>query len=267
VRFFLGTHKPQWLDRSDQVPWFVSRRRLAERTRLPVARGPWALDSGAFSELNNPPHIWTLSVADYVAEVRRYSEEIGQLVWAAPQDWMCEPEIVAKTGLSIDEHIERTVRAVVEARELAPDLPIIPVVQGFDLDDYLRCVERYEAAGISLDVEPIVGLGSVCRRQDTSSAELIIRRLASDGLRLHGFGVKITGLARYWDALASADSMAWSLDAAMQVRKGVPSCDPSRRVSCANCLHYALDWFEEKIRPLLDPEVQPLWKEAPSCAV
>jgi hypothetical protein len=53
VRFWLGTHMPNWLDET-ATPLFVSHRRLAKRRRLPRARGPWALDSGGFTELNLP---------------------------------------------------------------------------------------------------------------------------------------------------------------------------------------------------------------------
>lgn len=67
--FFLGTHHPNWLRKTD-VPLFVSRRRLAGRTRLPRARGVWALDSGGFQELNLHGR-WTVTPAHYVAEVRR----------------------------------------------------------------------------------------------------------------------------------------------------------------------------------------------------
>ena len=31
----------------------------------------------------------------YAARVRRYRDQIGRLAWAAPQDWMCEPAILA----------------------------------------------------------------------------------------------------------------------------------------------------------------------------
>jgi hypothetical protein len=37
---------------------------------------------------------------EYAGLVARYAEEIGGMDWAAPQDWMCEPWIIEKTGLS-----------------------------------------------------------------------------------------------------------------------------------------------------------------------
>jgi hypothetical protein len=162
VKFYLGTHMPQWLKKLD-VPLFVSHRRLAGRRTLPRARAGWALDSGGFTELSMYGR-WHTEARDYVAAVRRYAEEIGNLEWAAPMDWMVEPAMLAKTGLSVRDHQRRTVENFLHLRELAPDLPFIPVLQGWTIEDYLRCVDRYAAAGIDLTSYPTVGLGSVCRR-------------------------------------------------------------------------------------------------------
>jgi len=117
--------------------------------------------------------------------------------------------------------------------------------------------DLYAAAGIDLAAEPLVGLGSVCRRQATAEAHQIITALHARGItRLHGFGVKILGLARYGHLLASADSLAWSEDAR---RRGhpMPGCPPHRpgcpprcrahHANCANCLRYALHWHAAKI--------------------
>jgi len=82
-----------------------------------------------------------------------------------------------------------------------------------------------------------VGLGSVCRRQATSQIAHLIGSLADRGIRLHGFGVKTSGLGRYVHDLRSSDSMAWSLDA----RRGRPLAGCPHR-SCANCLAYATRW-------------------------
>ena len=113
---------------------------------LTGGRCHWALDSGAFSELSAYGK-WTLTPEEYVAAVRRYAKEIGHLDWAAPQDWMCEPFILAKTGLSVVEHQRRTIANYLRLKELAPDLPFAPVLQGWDLADYLACAAMYEAAG------------------------------------------------------------------------------------------------------------------------
>ena len=66
--FFLGTHQPHWLARTE-VPLFISHRALARRSPrrpLPRARGPWALDSGGFTELSTYGE-WRTTPAAYVA--------------------------------------------------------------------------------------------------------------------------------------------------------------------------------------------------------
>ncbi len=44
----------------------------------------------------------------------RYDREIGQLQFAAPQDYMCEPEMLQRTGMKIVEHQTRTVANYLE---------------------------------------------------------------------------------------------------------------------------------------------------------
>lgn len=199
------------------------------------------MDSGAFSELSRHGK-WTVSATAYARDVRRYRDEVGKLAWAAPQDWMCEPHIVAATGLSVREHQIRTVDNLVELRAIAPDLPIVPVLQGWTLGDYLRCMEIYRQRGIDLRREPLVGLGSVCRRQATDEIGEIVQTLASHGIRLHGFGVKTAGLRRYGRYLASADSLAWSFRGRYAGACQHRTQGPRQPQSEANCRSYALEW-------------------------
>src|SRR5439155_14007202 len=174
-RCLLGTHQPGWL-RKARVPLFVSDRRLRVYKRLPAAVSPWAVDSGGFTELQTCGR-WTVPPGEYVARLRRYRDEIGRMLWAAPQDWMCEPIVidggVTRTGqrfvgthLSVPEHQRRTVANYIELCDLAPDLDIIPVLQGDTPDAYMRCLDLYRtAAGIDLTTVPRVGVGSICRIQ------------------------------------------------------------------------------------------------------
>lgn len=231
MRFYLGTHHPHWLAKTD-APLFLSRRWLTNRKTLPVAQGQWVLDSGGFTELSLYGE-WRTSATQYAAEIARFQEEIGGLQWAAPQDWMCEPFMLEKTGHSLREHQYLTVASYRELREKTDK--VIPVLQGWELDDYWRCWEYYDLAGVDLWAEPVVGLGSVCRRQDTVKVAEIVRALQP--LKLHAFGAKILGLRKYADALVSADSMAWSYRARMDYP--LKGCTHK---SCANCLRYALRW-------------------------
>lgn len=250
LRFYLGVPEPAWLGRT-AVPLFVSRARLADRKRLPRARGPWAQDSGGFTEVSQHGG-YSFTARRYVAETRRHAEEIGQLTWAAPCDWMCEPFVLAKTGLTVQEHQRRTVDSYRELRDLAPELPWVPVLQGWALDDYRRHVDEYARAGLDLTTLPLVGLGSICRRQHTREAAAIVRQLWSDGIRLHVFGLKLQGLRAVGALLTSADSMAWSFQAR---REKLNFCGATGHRNCANCLPWALAWRERVVGMRVAPAI------------
>lgn len=236
VIFYLGTHMPHWLNDST-VPLFVSHRRLQRNKSVPRAKCRWALDSGGFTELSMYGE-WRTTPAEYVNAVTRYVDEIGKLDWAAPQDWMCEPWILAKTGMSVRAHQHLTTHNYLDLRQMAPELPIVPVIQGWADDDYQRHVEMYERAGVNLDAEPIVGIGSVCRRESTDDIGRIVWRLNTVlGLRLHGFGVKGAGVRKYGRFLTSSDSMAWSARG-----RRVKPCPHTGVSSCANCRPHAMEW-------------------------
>jgi hypothetical protein len=177
------------------------------------------MDSGAFTEISTHGHYRT-SVAEYAAEIRRWAWN-GRLLAAVSQDWMCEPWIVQKTGLSVLEHqrltIERYDALLAEDTE---GIYIMPVLQGYAPADYVRHIEMY---GDRLAQGAWVGVGSICKRNASPRAVeavlLAIQAVRGD-LQLHGFGLKATALrsALIFDLLATADSMAWSFQARMQGR-------------------------------------------------
>lgn len=239
--FFLGTHEVSWLARAEfaDVPLFISHVRLRPRRSLPRAVGTWALDSGAFSELSLHG-AWRSGPDEYADNVARYTDEIGGLAWAAPQDWMCEPWIVEKTGLSVLEHQQRTVDNFLALRGRGP---FVPVLQGWEPADYLRHVALYETEDIDLRDEPLVGLGSVCRRNTTADIASLVFDLAAGGLRLHGFGVKRRGLPVVGPYLVSADSLAWSYGARRAGQQ--PGCSHK---NCNSCSRFALRWRAETLR-------------------
>jgi hypothetical protein len=240
--FYLGTHQPHWLETAG-VPLFISHRRLARRRTLPRAtRAGWALDSGGFSELSLYGE-WRTTPEEYNDAVRRYDDEIGELNWAAPQDMMCEPFMLTRTGLTVDRHQHRTVDNFVRLQELWGDpitSPYIPVLQGDQPWHYRRCARYYADAGVDLKLFPLVGIGSVCRRQATTIIGAIFTEVLADDpdMPLHGFGVKTLGLQQHGHRLESADSMAWSFAARRE--PALLGCEGHR--NCANCLRYALQW-------------------------
>lgn len=250
MKFYLGTHQPTWLwaDSIGELPrLFISVNRLTPYQNFRPARMPWALDSGGFTEVTQYGH-YRLTPREYITHIDRYSDKIGDLEWASQQDWMCEEIALRKTGLTVEEHQQKTVENYLELSSLGCSVPIIPVLQGYTIADYLRCADLFEREGIELRRLDRVGVGSVCRRQGSSEIAMLFEELHREGFaNLHGFGVKADGLRLSSRYLRSSDSMAWSL--AARKRKPLPNCSHS---SCSNCPKFAEKWHRETIIPAIE---------------
>lgn len=272
--FYLGIHHPHWLADARMVRRraFVSRRTFLDsrtgryRKAFPRAVGRYAVDSGGFTEVQKFGR-WMTSAAEYADFLARLREETGPYDFASPRDWMCEPAVIAGgsfaggwfhgTGTTLGWHQRQTVRDFLDLRARAPQAKIIPVLQGWERADYLRCARMYRTAGVDLGRESVVGIGSVCRRQHMGEAADIIAALLDDGVRnLHGFGFKIIGLRNCWDQLTTADSMAWSVRGRRSGR--CPHAPYARGVApknCGNCLTFALGWADANIKPPVEMDL------------
>jgi hypothetical protein len=211
VLFFTGLHQPSDAGRVDAG--FISVHRLAPRkARMQISPDwPWIMDSGAFSTILIH-HGYPESVAAYAAEIRRWANN-GRLLAAVAQDYMCEPHMLALTGLSAADHQRLTIERydALLACDVA-GVTILPVLQGYSPVSYVQHIRQYNER---LAPGAWVGVGSICKRNGNPAAIedvlLAIHRARPD-LRLHGFGIKTTALASglVRDLLHSADSMAWS---------------------------------------------------------
>jgi hypothetical protein len=259
------------------IPRCVSHHRLTTRRTIQPANGPTFIDSGAFTMLKDHGR-WTITADEYITDIRRIVSALGpdNVVGVAAMDYMCEDIVIEggdtkdgrfvgtrqhlglTAGASLDdcvrEHQRLTIANYLELVRLAPDLHIVPAVQGNSLSQYLRCVAMYRAAGVDLTTLPLVGLGSVCRRQATDEIDLIVTTLHAMGINLHGYGVKQQGVEAYGGLLTSADSQAWSYAA----RKRVGLCPHGVVKHEANCPVAAATWWRRvsggvgDVQPALD---------------
>jgi hypothetical protein len=221
--------------------------RLRIYKRLPKAKSPWGLDSGAFSELLNHGR-WTVPASSYADDVRRMNKEVGKLQWASIQDWICSPAVLQRTGLTVRAHQAKTVDSLFALRNLAPEIEWLPILQGWNFRSYLAHLGMYRARGFALEKERLVGVGSLANRQQSAELPKIIAALHAEGLRLHAFGLSAAGLARVSSMIVSADSMVWSF-VARRRRLKHERC-PEDHLVCNNCLSYALSWRREIISRL-----------------
>ena len=223
-RFFVGLHQPADAIYFDACCISVNRLRGRQK---PVRCDNVLVDSGAFTELARYGR-HRYPVEDYAAELYRlHSDGVINISAAVAQDYMCEPAMLGRTGLSVHTHQRLTIvrydALLAELNRLfggACPFSIVPVLQGYAPAEYTRHVHMY---GKRLAAGMWVGVGSICKRNGTprTIVEILqaIKSLRPD-LRLHGFGLKRTALEdpMVRSLLASADSMAWSFAARRQGR-------------------------------------------------
>lgn len=248
--YYLGIHEPSWLNHHDDVPKFISAARL---DRIVSRDDQWpyrcvdqyAIDSGAYSALTNDKNRWTpwwLPAETYASKILSFATDTGRPPdFVAPQDWPCEPQVRAGTGMTVREHQDETLRNYLFLADEWPWLPWIPVLQGWDPDDYRVHERMYLDAGVDLAAMKRVGIGSICRRGHVPEIVEVIEQFAESGYQLHGFGIKITALPVIGHLLRSADSMAWSYDARYPY-PGTRLDGCTHPGNCSNCYRYALSW-------------------------
>lgn len=262
MKFYLGTHIPHWLYSDDfkDTPLFLSRTTIGQRKKLKPAVTDWALDSGAFSELTLHGR-WTITPRQYADECLRLRDGAGRMDFCSIQDWMCEDVIIKGgavagrkapgTGLSVAEHQRRTVENYCILTAMEPDLPWLPVLQGYTDEEYHDCYAQYLRAGVDLRGR-WVGVGSVCKRQATDSIAAVFRSLHPYGMKLHGFGVKAAGIEKSAQYLHSADSLAWSFGARRgKIKAAECVAAGAKHRNCANCSVYAKQWLERLVQPAI----------------
>lgn len=218
MRFFVGLHQPS--DARHFAASMISVNRLRTRKK-PFRRRRWMMDSGAFTTIAKHGG-YPEPVEVYAAEIRRWAAH-GGLLCAVAQDYMCEPVMLERTGLTVAEHQSLTIARYDSL--MACDVGgvyIMPVLQGFTPAEYVEHLRMY---GDRLPHRAWVGVGSVCKRNgDVRAIEAVLLAIKSvrPDLRLHGFGLKTTALASglVRKLLWSADSMAWSFSARKQGRNG-----------------------------------------------
>jgi hypothetical protein len=213
--FFTGLHQP--CDAQHLPTVFISVNRLRAR-KGPFKAGKWIMDSGAFSELLMHGR-YRHSVAEYAAEIRRWKHN-GELLGAVAQDYMCEPLMLEKTGLTVHDHQRLTIERYDALLGCATGVKIIPVLQGYAPSDYVRHIRAY---GHRLSPGTWVGVGSICKRNGNPAAIIaVLRAIKTErpDLLLHGFGLKLTALQHQeiTDMLHTADSLSWSFAARRQGR-------------------------------------------------
>jgi len=153
---------------------------------------------------------YTSSDEDYL----RYVKNVNATMFAL-RDYPCEPQILQKYNVTPIDQIHKTLDNHLKLLELIEKFNVfsrpIPVIQGWELDEYLYCLDLFKEHGLIFDY---IAIGSLCRHSATKTIRKIILTLRKElprWVKIHAFGVKLNVLKdkATWDALYSVDSSAW----------------------------------------------------------
>jgi len=164
------------------------------------------LDSGAFG--------CAFYDGGYTYNCEEYLEIVGKVkpTWWATMDYPCEPTILP--AMSINERIEKTIENTQTLRA-APFGGFLPVIQGWEIEDYLYCAERMKKENL---IQPVMAIGSICRRGSQAEVVAVVSALqrALPEVKFHAFGTKISTLnynnGEILNYLESLDTAAWQFN-------------------------------------------------------
>ena len=238
--YFVGTDDFQ---RAHKVNAMISANALVrinngvlQIRKAPIRAGRWMMDSGAFSQVTKYGD-FIMSPEEYVRIAVRF-QDCGDLACIVTQDYMCEPDVIkmlqdmgkeASVRIHQRKTVERYLACADEAHKQGLKVPVMPVLQGWEVEDYIQHWWMYSRAVNSRihqegRLDPWMGgptgwgawlgIGSTCKRN--KNPEVVSQILDSlpidyDTTKVHLFGYKTTGLKsdRIKDRIYSADSFAY----------------------------------------------------------
>lgn len=166
------------------------------------------LDSGGFTLLNR--------YGDYPFSIVALMNLVAFLNphYYASADYPCEPDISRQLGVMTNiERIHATVVNAVRMSEWENQVSgqLVPVIQGYTLDEYLECVDLHHQFGT---IREYMAVGSMCRRVSNAELHSIIPGIAEHARqagvrRLHFFGLKLS------KSLCDLSEFIWSRDSAV----------------------------------------------------
>jgi len=183
----------------------------------------------------------------------------------ASLDLCVEPQI-ASDRIEVAERVSKTINLNYTCLKLARDAGIadrlMPVIQGANSSDYLRCFDAMEPM---IGEERVIGVGSMCRR-NTAGADGIVeivtaldRRLPK-GIKLHLFGLKGDGA----EAVADLDDRVFSIDSqafgvrARRIANDRRRENPEFSKTNAFVAEIMEAWYQNQVRRMGSPNPRPI---------
>ena len=214
-------HYPRWFPKrefylvSAAGLWWDCRGKVVRR-RYPSPRTRMFLDGGGFTFFSKQGD-YPFSPDEYLKLVEHPYYGYRPLLWAA-LDYPCEPEIVRSSQSNLDR-IEATLDHLSYLKRYATHEGMVPVVQGYTLDERFHCLDRMASAGLT---SSFMAIGSLCALPDVKKIDEIVTAIGdyaeknlSHPVAWHLFGVKTSYFkltnSTGWPYVFSFDTAAWEL--------------------------------------------------------
>lgn len=191
--------------------WDNDRREWRRKHKFHKKFGLTFLDCGGFTLLNQ--------YVDYPFSTINLANLIARLNpdFYVPMDYSCEPEISRNLGLmSNRQRIEGTVKNAVKLADWESHLrgEMVPVIQGYSLDEYRYCLDLYDQAGLIRDY---MAVGSMCRRISSKELNNLIPGIYYEAQKLgcsklHFFGLKLSPDLEIYDEMIFSRDSAVAMD-------------------------------------------------------
>lgn len=213
--FFIGLN-PRWqnykwlpdkLNVMYSAAGFWNNGSWRRRKYLPKSGIRW-LDSGGFTLLN--------LYGKYPFSIIAFMNLVAFLNphYYASMDYPCEPDISRQLDLmSNAERIKATVANAIAMTEWESHVrgKLVPVIQGYTLDEYRQCIDLYHKLGT---IREYMAVGSMCRRISNAELHNLIPGITDHARqasvkRLHFFGLKLS------ESLRDLSEFIWSRDSAV----------------------------------------------------
>jgi hypothetical protein len=211
-----GTFDGEGILVSAGVAWYSNDHDWFTNLQLPENYDGLFVDSGGFQAASR----WGLQYPYSIGAYFNYAEQLGADYVAGP-DFACEPSLHAS---STEERMLKTAAAHRTAKRYYDrgdwSFQFVPVLQGWEVSDYRRCIRLYDDYGLTTDY---MALGTVCKRSDTDEIHNVLRVCEKylPGTDWHMFGLtkRAWKEQRFWGRFRSADTAAWNWGASTTVEK------------------------------------------------
>lgn len=215
--------------------WWGCRGKVVRRS-YPSPRTRMFLDSGGFSFFSKRGD-YPFKPDQYLQLVEHPYYGYRPLLWAA-LDYPCEPEIVRSSSAQSNlDRIEATLDNLAYLKKKATWPGLVPVVQGYTLEERLYCLERMASADLT---SSYMAMGSLCALPDVKRIDEIVVAVGSHAKKIlrhpvvwHLFGVKTSYFelkeARGRPYVFSFDTAAWELGKAGETRNAKGQAEQQRR--------------------------------------